>query len=306
MSNTALGGSISILLCSITQWLDDRRELCRLVESSVHPIITTNTTVLLILLFVSNLKKHAWCVEEITDVLICRNVETTKICTQQPVYVWHNATFEVYLNSLDLANDIKADENGVWERNGSPVVYVSVHTKGPKREVFCRSQLTTILKLFEHITVTLIHQTLGQFRHIIVTVHGNLVSTIFFKSNIHFMTHLDYKNVQQDLGMVVYEFDHQEHSIDIKPHGNSTEKLTRTKPSTIHLWKTEVEKKAPIKVLRNVENIKRGIMKAASSGYLPQNRKQIYNLQQRNKSHSNVYLLSCATVCVIYSTLNHS
>ena len=80
------------------------------------------------------------------------------------------------------------------------------------------------------------------------------------------MTHLDYKNVQQDLGMVVYEFDHQEHSIDIKPHGNSTEKLTRTKPSTIHLWKTEVEKKAPIKVLRNVENIKRGIMKAASSG----------------------------------------
>ena len=141
MSNTALGGSISIPLCSITQWLDDRRELCRLVESSVHPIITTNTTVLLILLFVSNLKKHAWCVEEITDVLICRNVETTKICTQQPVYVWHNVTFEVDLNSLDLANDIKADENGVWERNGSPVVYVSVHTKGPNREVFCRLQM---------------------------------------------------------------------------------------------------------------------------------------------------------------------
>ena len=147
MSNTALGGSISIPLCSITQWLDDRRELCRLVESSVHPIITTNTTILLILFFVTTLydyfswKKHAWCVEEITDVLICQNVETTKICTQQPVYVWHNATFEVYLNSLDLANDIKADENGVWERNGSPVVYVSVHTKGRKREVFCRSQM---------------------------------------------------------------------------------------------------------------------------------------------------------------------
>ena len=44
MSNTTFGGSISILLCSITQWLDDRRELRRLVESSVHPFTTTNTT----------------------------------------------------------------------------------------------------------------------------------------------------------------------------------------------------------------------------------------------------------------------
>ena len=44
MSNTTFGGSISIPLCSITQWFDDRRELHRLVESSFHPITTTNTT----------------------------------------------------------------------------------------------------------------------------------------------------------------------------------------------------------------------------------------------------------------------
>ena len=35
-----------------------------------------------------------------------------------------------------MANDIKADENGVWTRKGSPVAYVSVHKIKKNRQCF--------------------------------------------------------------------------------------------------------------------------------------------------------------------------
>ena len=44
-----------------------------------------------------------------------------EVCTIQPVQVCHNASFLVDLDSLDDAMDIRADENGVWDRKGSPV-----------------------------------------------------------------------------------------------------------------------------------------------------------------------------------------
>ena len=88
--------------------------------------------------------------------------------------------------------------------------------------------------------------------------------------------------------MVTYTFDRKEHPIDIKPHGNSTKKkgpFRQTKPSTMKILKSEVENKAPIKVLRSVENLKGGIMNASSSCDLPRDRKQVYNFKQNVEVH---------------------
>lgn len=97
--------------------------------------------------------------------------------------------------------------------------------RGQREKYFCQSQICATDHHFKIIRTYYRHTCLLDFRHIIVTVH-------------------DYTNVQQDLAMVVYKFDHQD-QLYIKPHGNTTKKLTQTNPSTIHLLKTEVDKRAP-------------------------------------------------------------
>ena len=37
--------------------------------------------------------------------------------------------------------DIRADENGVWDRKGSPVAYVSIHRNGGATTVYKRSHM---------------------------------------------------------------------------------------------------------------------------------------------------------------------
>ena len=68
-----------------------------------------------------------------------------------------------------------------------------------------------------------------------------------------------------------YSFDRSEHSIELRPHGNSKGKeiFSRTKPSTIKLLKDKVQTKTPRVALREVENIKGGVGNAHSAGDLP-------------------------------------
>jgi len=44
---------------------------------------------------------------------------------------------------LDDPVDVRADENGVWVRKGSPVAYVSMHTKVGKTRFFRRTMKPT-------------------------------------------------------------------------------------------------------------------------------------------------------------------
>ena len=90
----------------------------------------------------------------------------------------------------------------------------------------------------------------------------------------------DCKVELQRLAFVQYGFDRKEHSIDIKPHGNSKKQRSfrRTKPSTLKLVKKAVkENKRPLQVLREVENIQGGVMNAKSGSDLPRNRQQMYS-----------------------------
>ena len=96
----------------------------------------------------------------------------------------------------------------------------------------------------------------------------------------------DCKGTLQRLAFVQYGFDRKEHTIDIKPHGNSKKQLSfkRTKPSTLKLVKEAVKKnKRPLRVLREIENMQGGVMGAKSGCDLPRNRRQVYNAKQANK-----------------------
>ena len=84
--------------------------------------------------------KH-YTVEELTRILIINKLPQEKICSKQPMHVRHNVSFIVNLQSLDEPIDIRADENGVWKRKGSPVAFVSVHVHGKSTNFYKRSSL---------------------------------------------------------------------------------------------------------------------------------------------------------------------
>ena len=73
----------------------------------------------------------------------------------------------------------------------------------------------------------------------------------------------------------------------MKPHGNSKKKdklYSRSKPSTIELLRKSAQTNAPRKALREVENLRGGVVGAQSGCDLPRNRKQVYNLNYAGKS----------------------
>ena len=112
---------------------------------------------------------------------------------------------------------------------------------------------------------------------------------VCFLVNITFThTHCtDCQNRIQKLVFVQYAFDRNEHSIELKPHGNSKKRskvFSRSKPSTIKLLKKSAETNTPRKALQEVENLRGGIIGANSGCDLPQNRQQVYNLNYRKKS----------------------
>ena len=121
---------------------------------------------------------------------------------------------------------------------------------------------------------------------------------------------LDYNDNIQHLAFVQYSFDRNEHPIDIPPHGNSKHMknaFRRTKPSTLKLMKNMVtSNNRPLKVLRDVENMRGGVMHAKLSCDLPRNRRQVYNLKSAVKvdegSSSNSGILRSDTLAQIMNT----
>ena len=97
-----------------------------------------------------------------------------RVCSTQPVQVCHNVTFLVDLHALDDPMDIRADENGVWDRKGSPVAYVSTHRNGGTTTVYKRSHMGSHPNHYKLTRTYYRHSSSPDFTRIITTVHGEL------------------------------------------------------------------------------------------------------------------------------------
>ena len=110
---------------------------------------------------------------DLAKLLVANPVLKEKICTKQPLRVCQNVSFIVDLHSLDDPHDIRADENGVWKRKGSPVAYVSIHTqKSGEKKVFKRSRICDHPHHYKLTRTYYRHTSSPDFTRIITTVHG--------------------------------------------------------------------------------------------------------------------------------------
>ena len=90
----------------------------------------------------SRSREH-YSLDTLAKLLITDTVPSSNVCSKQQVQVCRNVSFIVDLNMLDDPVDIRADENGVWKRKGSPVAYISMHTKEGKTRFFRRTKVPT-------------------------------------------------------------------------------------------------------------------------------------------------------------------
>ena len=113
-----------------------------------------------------------YSVEKLARLLVGCEVAKEKVCSKQPVQVCQNVAFIVDLHSLDDPLDVRADENGVWVRKGSPVAYVSVHNVANTVNVFRRSKMGNHCHHYKMVHTYYRHSTSSDFRRIITTVNG--------------------------------------------------------------------------------------------------------------------------------------
>ena len=116
--------------------------------------------------------KMHFSVEELARILLTDSVPKSKLCTKQPVRVSHNATFVVDLHTLDHHQDIRADENGVWVRKGSPIACVSVHSKDNHTQIFRRKNVGDHPNHYKISRIYYRHSSSPDFQCIITTAYG--------------------------------------------------------------------------------------------------------------------------------------
>ena len=127
-------------------------------------------------LFMNDYTNQQYKVEELGKLLIVDPILSERMCTKQPVWVCKNASFVVDLHSLDDPQDVRADENGVWQRNGSPVAYVSIHNSSGNTRVLKRSKMGHHSYHFKLTRTYYCHTSSPDFTRIITTVHGKCVA----------------------------------------------------------------------------------------------------------------------------------
>ena len=113
-----------------------------------------------------------YSLDTLADVLLNDSVPHSRICSKQPVHVCRNVTFVVDLEKLEDPTDVRADENGVWIRKGSPVVYVSKYTKEGKAKFFRWTKKPTHAHQFNITRTYYRHASSPDFTRMIVVAYG--------------------------------------------------------------------------------------------------------------------------------------
>lgn len=117
----------------------------------------------------TRLKEH-FSVEFLAKLLLNSDTAVSsgklQVCSMQPVGVCHNVTFLVNLDALDDPTDIRADENGTWDR------LCEYHKNKGSTTVFKRSQMGSHSNHYKIVRTYYKHSSSPDCTRIITTVQG--------------------------------------------------------------------------------------------------------------------------------------
>ena len=222
--------------------------------------------------------KKGYNKEKILHILLDPSFNPSLLCTDHPVQVEHNIAFVIDSSKLKSRSDIGADDMGTWICTGSRILTFFVQ----QGEELCHIVSSSVMVQNSGEPVFIRRQ---------YHVHGT-------DSDFHRMTaYIDNSKggVPSSRCLLQYWFESgNEHSINIKAHGNSKVKsksYCRTNPSTLAALKKRAVTCTPKETVNAIYTAEGGILEANSLGSLPRNREQVANLR-RSLSGNSVPLYS--------------
>lgn len=183
------------------------------------------------------------------------DTERDYVCTKHPIQVDSNCTFVVDTSKLRDAGDIKCDDCGAWKQTKTDSKPVSIGFDEDGLVASVQTGSGNTKKCY-----TLIRR------------HYACVSSPDLSRHIASLT--DHKGRVKPYQFVQYRFSGAEHSVNIRPHGNSKKvarAYKRTCPSTLKDLEEELKTHPPKRAVFKVDQKRGGILNADCVGDLPRN-----------------------------------
>ena len=168
------------------------------------------------------------------------------VCTKHPANINVNCTFVVDSNSLLDSEDTKCDDCGTWKQTKTATTYLR-------------------LNLFENGKVYLVHSCPDASKKNVYTLlHRHYIRKSSPDLSRHISVLLDPSGKLKPYQFIQYRFAGEEHSVEVKTHGNTKKILRpykRTCPSTLKDSKEEVKQHPPKQAVFKVEQKRGGFLK---------------------------------------------
>ena len=109
---------------------------------------------------------------ELANILMAKNIDLQRICHIQPLGVTKTATFIVDLDDV-LFSDLKADDLGTWNANGTKSTYFSMSSSGVVRIASGKPGRSTRSCYYTLTRRYYTHGTYKLLRRIVIDIRGN-------------------------------------------------------------------------------------------------------------------------------------
>ena len=219
--------------------------------------------------------KNGMCTDDVAELLVNRCIDRSRIATRGPTSVENNTVFIVDTSKISEKDDLKCDDLGAWECKGSKKSFYYKDEDG-KLGKLAKDKLPD-----EQVGVFVIQRqwyrnsSMNSLQRIIITARES-VST-----------------VPKDLVFIQYIFNNGEQPVTVNLHGNAKSTrcgaYQRTMQSTRKMIKENIGALPARSTVHKVINERGGIMKIGSSGALPRNRTQVYNITREVKKQAKPF-----------------
>ena len=193
---------------------------------------------------------------------------TDLVCSSHPTHINSNCAFVVDTSKLRDSNDIKCDDCGVWKQTKTATNHLKLTFDEDGTVDFAQSTQSKSKKCY---TLIRRHYTCKSApdlsRHIstLINPHGKVEVCQFIQ----------------------YRFSGSEHSVDVKPHGNSKKRVKpykRTCPNTLRELEEEVKLYPPKHAAFKVEQKRGGIFNVTCEGDLSRDASQASRIKCKRVS----------------------
>ena len=194
------------------------------------------------------------------------------MCTKHPTQININCAFVVDTSKLHDPGDTKCDDCGAWKQTKTATTHLKI--------TFCSGGVDSV-KCCSNIT--------KQNHYTLVRQHYTCRSSTDLSRHISVL--YDPSGNPKPNQFIQYRFSGNQHSVEVKPHGNSKQgarPYKHTCPSTLKDLENEMKLHPPKRAVFKVEQKRGGILNASCVGDLPRNALQASQIRcKKTLSHSS-------------------